>query len=253
VLLAACAVAPAQADPPLVPEIAARADPAPPQPSPSIVVEPVEAATLAGYEASTLEMTVVARVREATEVFSAPGAATPMLVIPATTVLGTETVMDVARATDDGWLEVMLPIRPNGSTGWVRRGDVTLFAVDGKLVVDLSERRITYIVDDEEIFSSEIAVGRSSSPTPTGLFYVTDRVTILESSGPWGPHALGLSARSDTITEYNGGDGIIGIHGTNNPSSIGHAASLGCVRLSNDMIATLFPLVRVGTPVEIRA
>jgi len=69
----------------------------------------------------------------------------------------------------------------------------------------------------------------------------------------WGPHALGLSARSDTITEYKGGDGIIGIHGTNRPGSIGEAASLGCVRVPNEVIALLHDLVAVGTPVEIGA
>jgi lipoprotein-anchoring transpeptidase ErfK/SrfK len=62
---------------------------------------------------------------------------------------------------------------------------------------------------------------------------------------------LGLSARSDTVTEFNGGDGIIGIHGTNNPGSIGHAASLGCVRVPNEVITEIASLVPLGTPVLI--
>ncbi|HEY6627827.1 MAG TPA: L,D-transpeptidase, partial [Acidimicrobiia bacterium] len=69
----------------------------------------------------------------------------------------------------------------------------------------------------------------------------------------WGPHAFGLSARSETITEYNGGDGIIGIHGTNRPGSIGNAASLGCVRVPNEMITKLHGMVPIGTPVTITA
>jgi lipoprotein-anchoring transpeptidase ErfK/SrfK len=55
------------------------------------------------------------------------------------------------------------------------------------------------------------------------------------------------------VTEFNGGDGIVGIHGTNRPSSIGNAASLGCIRLPNEMIARLHAMVPIGTPVEIRA
>jgi lipoprotein-anchoring transpeptidase ErfK/SrfK len=82
---------------------------------------------------------------------------------------------------------------------------------------------------------------------------VTDNVTLANPGSPWGPHALGLSARSDTITEFNGGDGIVGIHGTNRPDSIGEAASLGCVRVPNEVIVQLHQLVQIGTPVEIRA
>jgi lipoprotein-anchoring transpeptidase ErfK/SrfK len=78
-------------------------------------------------------------------------------------------------------------------------------------------------------------------------------VRVARAGGPWGPAALGLSARSDTITEFNGGDGIVGIHGTNRPGSIGQAASLGCIRLPNDVILQLHELVPIGTPVEIRA
>jgi lipoprotein-anchoring transpeptidase ErfK/SrfK len=76
---------------------------------------------------------------------------------------------------------------------------------------------------------------------------------MVDPNSPWGPHALGLSGRSDSISEYNGGDGIIGIHGTNRPASIGEAASLGCVRLPNDVITLIHQMVPIGTPVEIRA
>jgi lipoprotein-anchoring transpeptidase ErfK/SrfK len=126
-----------------------------------------------------------------------------------------------------------------------------LYIVHGELVVDLSERSLSYYEDGEEVLSTTVAVGSPRNPTPTGSFFVTDNVTLADPDSPWGPHALGLSARSDTITEYNGGDGIIGIHGTNKPGSIGNAASLGCVRVPNDVITRLHELIAVGTPVEI--
>ena len=103
------------------------------------------------------------------------------------------------------------------------------------------------------MLTTEIGVGSSQNPTPTGRFFVTDTVTMADPNSAWGPHALGLSARSDTITEYNGGDGIIGIHGTNSPWSIGRASSLGCIRVPNDVITRLHEMVRLGTPVEIAA
>jgi lipoprotein-anchoring transpeptidase ErfK/SrfK len=147
----------------------------------------------------------------------------------------------------------MLPVRPNDVTGWVDTSELSLYVVDGKLVVDLSERSLTYFEDGEEVVETTVAIGTDRNPTPTGSFYVTDNVTLADPNSPWGPHAFGLSARSDTITEYNGGDGIIGIHGTNRPSSIGQAASLGCIRLPNDVITRLHELVAIGTPVEIVA
>jgi lipoprotein-anchoring transpeptidase ErfK/SrfK len=108
-------------------------------------------------------------------------------------------------------------------------------------------------VGEDERFRATVAIGTPSNPTPTGEFFVTDRVTVGNTAGPWGPAALGLSARSDTVTEFNGGDGIVGIHGTNRPGLIGQAVSLGCIRLSNDMITMLHAMVPIGTPVEVRA
>ena len=176
----------------------------------------------------------------------------PAVVVPATTILGTSTVANVVEGPVDGWVRIGLPMRPNGSTGWVELDSVELYAVEGRIVIDLSDRELILYRDGQEILRTSTAVGTSRNPTPTGEFYVTDRVRLANPNSPWGPYALGLSARSDTITEYNGGDGIIGIHGTNRPGSIGNAASLGCVRLSNEAITQLYELVVIGTPVEIR-
>jgi lipoprotein-anchoring transpeptidase ErfK/SrfK len=104
-----------------------------------------------------------------------------------------------------------------------------------------------------EVLDTEVGVGSRYNETPVGEFFVTDNVTLANPNSPWGPHALGLSARSETITSFNGGDGIIGIHGTNNPDSIGGNISLGCIRLPNDLIARLHEMVPLGTRVEIEA
>jgi lipoprotein-anchoring transpeptidase ErfK/SrfK len=146
---------------------------------------------------------------------------------------------------------VALPGRPNGATGWVIKEDLELFPALRSIEIDLSERALRVIDGEEIVFTTQIGVGSPSSPTPPGSFFITDAVIIQASGGPWGPYAFGLSARSDTVTEFNGGDGIIGIHGTNRPRSIGSAQSLGCVRLPNEMITELFGLVGVGTPVVI--
>lgn len=225
---------------------------APPPPRP--VAAPVAAPepTEVDHELAD-DTTLVARSKGEVEVYERPGEAEPALVLPATTILGTVTVLAAAGEPVDGWVEVMLPVRPNGSTGWVRVDDIDFYLVEGRIVVELGERRLTYYLSGEEVLSSSVAIGTSRNPTPTGTFFVTDSVTLSNPDSPWGPHALGISGRSETITEYNGGDGIIGIHGTNKPSSIGEAASLGCVRLPNKVITLLHSLVPIGTPVEIRA
>lgn len=214
-----------------------------------------QAATYAGFDTGSLgpDSTLVAMARGDLEVFEGPRGQSPSVTLPPTTILGTATVVTVLEEPVDGWARVMLPIRPNGSEGWIAIDDVDLFVVEGRLVVDLSDKELTYFRDGEEVLRTVVAVGTQRNPTPVGHFYVTDNVTLANPNSAWGPHALGLSGRSDTITEYNGGDGIIGIHGTNRPDSIGNAASLGCVRLPNEMIAIIHALVAIGTPVEIRA
>jgi hypothetical protein len=197
--------------------------------------------------------TLVARASKTVDVYAAPGESEPIRTLESTTIIGTPTVLAVTEGPVDGWARVMLPGRPNGSEGWVEVGDMKLDVVHGRIVVDLSDRRLAYYEAGEQVLTAPVAVGTSHSPTPTGVFFVTDNVTLADPGSPWGPHALGLSARSDVITEYNGGDGIIGIHGTNAPASIGDASSLGCVRVPNEVITTLHELVPLGTPVEISA
>lgn len=199
------------------------------------------------------EVALAALAEEGVEIFESKGASEPFLVLPETTIIGSTTVVSLVSAPVEGWAEVRLPTRPNGTTGWIRTDAVKLYVVSGRIEVDLSDRRLTYYENGRKVLAAQIGVGSSHSPTPIGHFYVTDSVTLTRKGTPWGPHALGLSARSDRITSFNGGDGIIGIHGTSTPASVGGAVSLGCVRLDNEMITRLHALVPIGTPVEIRA
>lgn len=223
----------------------------------SRTIDPIPVATRAVWEGfdETRETagSLAAYAHGPLDVYERPGTGKPVTTLDPTTIMGTVTVLGVVGEPGAEWVEVMLPIRPNGSTGWVRIDEVSLFVADGKIVVDLTERKLTYLVDDFVVLDSVVGIGSRYNETPTGEYFVTDRVALMDPASPWGPHALGLSARSDTVTEYNGGDGIIGIHGTNNPSSIGANISLGCVRLPNELITELYELVPLGTRVEIRA
>jgi lipoprotein-anchoring transpeptidase ErfK/SrfK len=207
-----------------------------------------------GYAAvSTHEPTLGAYAHGPVEVYESPTDSDAWITLEETTILGTATVLGVISSSQGGWVEVMLPIRPNGSTGWVRTDDVSLYVVDSEIVVDLTKKRLTYMVDGVEVLKTDVGIGSAYNQTPPGDYFVTDNVTLADPNSPWGPHALGLSARSDTITEFNGGDGIIGIHGTNNPNSIGDSISLGCIRVPNEKITLLHEMVPLGTRVTVKA
>ena len=167
-----------------------------------------------------------------------------------TTEFGTTRVVLVVRRRG-AWLKVRLPERPNGSTGWVLARDVELRSVTDAVVVDLTSRTLIWRRGGKRLFETTIAIGAPDTPTPTGHFYVTDLLDTPDG-GAYGSYAIGLAAHSDTLSEFGGGDGQIGVHGTNDPSSIGQSVSHGCVRVPNDVIVQLATSVPLGTPVTIR-
>jgi lipoprotein-anchoring transpeptidase ErfK/SrfK len=197
---------------------------------------------------------LVARATAALDVFAAPGDREATRTLPATTTFGTPTVVlvsQVGAGADEGWLQVLLPVRPNGSTGWVRADDVVTRTVSLTVEVDRDRRTLSVRDGDRRLLTTDAAVGDPDHPTPAGQFYVVDKLRTPAPDGAYGPFALGLSARSDVLTEFAGGDGQVGIHGTNDPSSIGRAVSHGCVRVDNGAIAQLAELLPLGTPVTI--
>ena len=119
------------------------------------------------------------------------------------------------------------------------------------IFVDLSARTLTWARAGKVLLTSSVAVGASTSPTPKGYYYVTD-VLPYDPKGGYGAWVLALNGHSDTFTEFQGGDARIAIHGTNDPSSIGRAASFGCVRVPAAALATLAAGVPIGTPVVIQ-
>jgi L,D-transpeptidase catalytic domain len=148
------------------------------------------------------------------------------------------------------WILVELPGRPNGLTGWVPAGALgELNVTDEYLRVDLKTLSATLFREGRAIWSARVGVGRPSLPTPVGHFYVTEK--LAGDGGPfYGPYQLGTSAYAPTLSEWPGG-GVVGIHGTNEPQLIPGRPSHGCIRLRNADITRLWPLIGVGTPIEI--
>jgi hypothetical protein len=150
------------------------------------------------------------------------------------------------------WYRVQLPIRPNGILGYVRASAIELMSVRTRIAIDLSERELKFFRRGKLVYDLTIAVGAPSTPTPTGRYYVNQRLIAPDPTGPHGPAALGISAFSPVLIHWPQG-GPIAIHGTNNPDSIGKAASNGCLRLPNRQLIRLFEQTPAGTPVVIKA
>lgn len=182
-------------------------------------------------------------------VFDAPGGEM-VTTLGSTTAFGSVRVL-LVEETEGDWVKVRLPSRPNHRSGWVAAADVDLETVELAVYVDLQTRNLAVRSGNEVIVQSPIAIGSPDNPTPVGTFYVTDKLETPNPDGAYGPYAFGLSGYSETLTEFAGGDGQIGIHGTNDPDSIGQAVSHGCLRLPNDVVEALATVMPLGTPVHI--
>ena len=186
-----------------------------------------------------------------------PGTADPVLVLENPLPSGAERVFLVTGTWGD-WYEVLLPVRPNGSTGWVHRSEVDISTHDFSIVVELGAHRITVFEGDQVLLSEAIGVGRANTPTPGGLYFTKELVEIVDGAGrlypdgPYGRFAYGLSGFSEVLETFAGGDGTLGIHGTNDPSSLGRDVSHGCIRMSNEGITALAGILPLGVPVEVR-
>jgi lipoprotein-anchoring transpeptidase ErfK/SrfK len=167
---------------------------------------------------------------------------------------GTHNIVLVLKRMDvnkrQTWYQVRLPILPNNSVGWVQADALgQLFKVNTHLYVDRAHFRLTLKKNGKAIFSTIVGVGKSIWPTPTGQFYIRDKLTSFNDPF-YGPIAFGTSARSATLTDWPGG-GFVGVHGTNQPEILPGRVSHGCIRLPNAAILKLARLMPVGTPLTI--
>ena len=148
------------------------------------------------------------------------------------------------------WHEVMLPVRPNGTTGWIPANAVSLRRSDYHIRVDLDRYRLELFDRCDRLASYRIGIGTRDTPTPRGTFFLNSLLKPPQEGTVYGALAFGLSAYSDVITDWEGG-GIVGLHGTNDPSSLGGEVSHGCIRMENQAIREIARTVPLGTLVEI--
>lgn len=225
------------------------AAPAPPAPA-----APAPAAPAPASDLSAAPPYVVATSSAPVTVHELPdGASRSRVLDPATEVAGQLVFLVKQEAPD--WLEVYLPLRPNGSTGWLRSADVDLYEHDYRIELSLSQRRLVLFEGAAVVMDEPIGVGGDQTPTPGGVYYLKELLRPPDPAGFYGPYAYGLSGFSNVLTDFAGGEGVIGLHGTNDPSSVGRNVSNGCIRMANTTITRLVEQVGLplGTPVVVKA
>jgi len=183
-------------------------------------------------------------------VFRTPTAKRPFRVFRNPLADGSPVVF-LVRQRVPGWEQVRLPVRPNGSVGWVRTRSVSLALDPYRVTVSLGSHRITVWKSGRAIVRGPTAVGRPALPTPTGVYYIVELLRQANPRGAYGPYAFGLSAYSRVLYSFGGGPGQIGLHGTNEPALLGTSVSHGCIRVANALIVRLARILPLGTPVEI--
>ncbi len=169
---------------------------------------------------------------------------------PSVTPFGNPMTFLVTSAIGD-WVEVQLPMRPNGTAGWLHRSEVTIAATAKRIVIDRQRRSVEVFDGATQLARSSAVVGKPSTPTPTGTYFVTDLLQTDDPAGVYGPYIIALSARSESFEFWNGQEPLVALHGTNEPELIGTAASNGCIRLPNDVATKLVGLLPLGTPVYV--
>ncbi len=155
-------------------------------------------------------------------------------------------------ATGREWVKLRIPMRPNGLTGWVRRQDLGAFHLTHtEITVNRARLRMYLYENGRRVWSAPVAVGKPSTPTPAGHFWIRERLKIEDPSSGYWPYAFGTSDYS-TLTDWPGG-GVVGIHGPYyQPWAIPGRVSHGCIRLSDADDAWLAGHIGLGTPLDVQ-
>ncbi len=202
----------------------------------------------------------VAKIVVATVVRARPGGGKVLWHAPTSTTWGggPQELLVLGSAKDGHgrlWLAVRIPVRPTGTTGWIRGDHVRMLHSPYWIDVSLARRLVSVYRDGTLVRRFRAVVGAPSTPTPTGLHAVYDPIQQSSPGGFIGPWALHLTAFSNVLDNYGGGPGRVAVHGRAGASlrdPLGTARSHGCIRVDNEDVRWLARTVLRGTPVRVR-
>lgn len=151
------------------------------------------------------------------------------------------------------WMKVLITARPNHTTGWIKADDVTVAATDFRIELDLSTYHLKVFKGANVFLETDVVIGKDSTPTPLGRFFVTEKIKNQSDTGVYGAWILPVNGYSEVLDSFDNGLPQIAFHGTNQPELIGSKASNGCVRIPNDVVTKIADAIPAGTPIEIFA
>ncbi len=184
-------------------------------------------------------------------VFNAPGSPQPVQVLTNPQPSGAPLVF-LVRAQQGEWLNVVLPTPPPGSTGWVRSAEVSLAQHDYEVVIELGARRIRVFKSGQVLQEGPIAVGVANAPPPGSAYFLKELLQLPAPDTVYGAYAFGLSGFTNQVTNLERGEGVTGLHGTNDPARLGKSVRGGSIAVSNETITVLAVTVPLGVPVDVR-
>ncbi len=158
-------------------------------------------------------------------------------------------IVGVVDQRNGDWLLLELPQPPSGSTGWARAADVDLSGNPYRMVVTLHTHHITVTGPSGPILDAPVGVGRASTPAP-GRYFIDQLLQPADPAGPYGPNAYGLNGLPSDV-DSPGASGVTGLTGTDDPQSVGRDIVDGAIRLRNEDIKRLVPVIPLGTPVVV--
>jgi lipoprotein-anchoring transpeptidase ErfK/SrfK len=210
-------------------------------------------------ETSTTAPVSLAKVAQAktdsTDVFADATSTAPRGQITAEEATSTPGVPVVFLVKDEseGRLEVYLPTPPIGRTGWIDADAVTLSSVSFRIEVSLGAHRFTVYNGTNQVLDAPAAIGTTDRPKVGKAYYLRELLQPPDPDGPYGAYVYGLSGYATDLSRFDEGTGVVGIHGTDDPDSIGEDVEEGSIALAADVLVRLvddlgLPL---GTPVEV--
>lgn len=164
-----------------------------------------------------------------------------------------EIVLVVRQQLASEWVEAHLPVAPPGSTGWVKRDDVTISRHRFRVEIDRSAHELAIYSGDVLALETPVAVGASDAPAPGSKLFIKELIETPDAEGAYGPYTYGLSASSNLAENFEAGSGVVGIHGTADEQSLGQDVPTGSLAVAPDPLNRMVESIGLplGTPVEI--
>jgi lipoprotein-anchoring transpeptidase ErfK/SrfK len=202
------------------------------------------------YEAGTTVVAYLLKGEESVEVYTNATDTTPSQTISR---INGRTLPFVALGNTPDRIRVLLPVRPNGSIGWIDRTKLDLRRNDYR--IDINRETFTMQVFNRNAVVREIkiGIGDDETPTPEGVYYTLYAGKPKTPNTVYGAFVIGLSGFSEVLEDFKGGEARLGLHGTNRPDLLGEKVSKGCIRMADADVTYLVDTLPLGTPVHVTA